>query len=134
MPLPLGFIGSGMLAIPVLAGAGSAAMAGLLGHGAGFSNSLRRAPVFYGLVVVGTLGGMGLSLLGVNPIKLLILVAVINGVTAGPFLVVAMRVSSDREIMGEHVNGRLARWLGWTTTVVMLIAAVALFATGGVSV
>jgi NRAMP (natural resistance-associated macrophage protein)-like metal ion transporter len=130
----LGFIGSGMLAIPVLAGAGSAAMAGLLGHGAGFSNSLRRAPVFYGLVVVGTLGGMGLSLLGVNPIKLLILVAVINGVTAGPFLVVAMRVSSDREIMGEHVNGRLARWLGWTTTVVMLIAAVALFATGGVSV
>jgi NRAMP (natural resistance-associated macrophage protein)-like metal ion transporter len=130
----LGFIGSGMLAIPVLAGAGSAAMAGLLGHGAGFSNSLRRAPVFYGLVVVGTIGGMALSLLGVNPIKLLILVAVINGVTAGPFLIVTMRVSSDRKIMGEHVNGRLARWLGWTTTVVMLIAAVALFATGGVSV
>ena len=73
-----------------------------------------------------------LSLLGVNPIKLLILVAVINGVTAGPFLIVTMLVSSDRKIMGEHVNGRLARWLGWTTTVLMLIAAVALFATGGV--
>jgi Mn2+/Fe2+ NRAMP family transporter len=55
-------------------------------------------------------------------------------VTAGPFLIVTMRVSSDRAIMGEHVNGKLARWLGWTTTVVMLIAAVALFATGGVSV
>ena len=127
----LGFIGSGMLAIPVLAGAGSAAMAGLIGHGAGFSNSLRKAPVFYGLVAVGTIGGMALSLLGVNPIKLLILVAVINGVTAGPFLIVTMLVSSDRKIMGENVNHALARWLGWTTTVLMLLAAVALFATGG---
>jgi Mn2+/Fe2+ NRAMP family transporter len=130
----LGFIGSGMLAVPVLAGAGSAAMAGLIGHGTGFSNSLRKAPVFSGLCAIGTIGGMALSLLGVNPIKLLILVAVINGVTAGPFLIVTMLVSSDRKIMGEHVNGRLARWLGWTTTAVMLIAAVALFATGGVSV
>jgi Mn2+/Fe2+ NRAMP family transporter len=77
---------------------------------------------------------MALSLLGVNPIKLLILVAVINGVTAGPFLIVTMLISSDRKIMGEHVNGRLARWLGWTTTVLMLLAALALFATGGVSV
>jgi Mn2+/Fe2+ NRAMP family transporter len=51
---------------------------------------------------------MALSLLGVNPIKLLILVAVINGVTAGPFLIVTMLVSSDRKIMGENVNGALA--------------------------
>jgi NRAMP (natural resistance-associated macrophage protein)-like metal ion transporter len=128
----LGFIGSGMLAVPVLAGAGSAAMAGLIGKGAGFSNSLREAPVFYGLVAVGTIGGMALSLLGVNPIKLLILVAVINGVTAGPFLIVTMLVSSDRKIMGESVNGKLSRTLGWITTVLMLLAAVALFATGSV--
>jgi Mn2+/Fe2+ NRAMP family transporter len=107
-------------------------MAGLIGKGAGFSNSLREAPVFYGLCAVGTIGGMALSLLGVNPIKLLILVAVINGVTAGPFLIVTMLVSSDRTIMGEHVNGTLARWLGWTATMLMLIAAVALFATGSV--
>jgi Mn2+/Fe2+ NRAMP family transporter len=127
----LGFTGSGMLAIPVLAGAGSAAMAGLLGKGTGFSNSLRKAPVFYGLCAVGTIGGSALSLLGVNPIKLLILVAVINGVTAGPFLIVTMLISSDRRIMGENVNGALAGWLGWATTVLMLLAAVALFATGG---
>jgi Mn2+/Fe2+ NRAMP family transporter len=59
-------------------------------------------------------------------------VAVINGVTAGPFLIVVMRVSSDRTIMGESINGTLARWLGWATTGLMLIAALALFATGGV--
>ena len=128
----LGFIGSGMLAIPVLAGAGSAAMAGAIGKGAGFSNSLRQAPVFYGLCAVGTIGGMALSLASVNPIKLLVLVAVINGVTAGPFLIVVMRVSSDCTIMGESINGALARGLGWATTGLMLIAAVALFATGGV--
>jgi Mn2+/Fe2+ NRAMP family transporter len=68
----------------------------------------------------------------VNPIKLLVLVAVVNGVTAGPFLIAVMRVSSDRAIMGENINGALARWLGWATTGLMLIAAIALFATGGV--
>ena len=52
----LGFIGAGMLAIPVLAGAGSAGMAGLLGKTAGFSRSPRKAPVFYGLVLLGTIG------------------------------------------------------------------------------
>ena len=128
----LGFIGSGMLAIPVLAGSGSCALAGLLGKRAGFSKSLRHAPVFYGLCGVGTIGGMGLSLLGVDPIQLLVLVAVINGIAAAPFLAVTMLVSSDRSIMGEHVNGTLARCLGWTATFLMASAAVALFATGGV--
>lgn len=126
----LGFIGSGMLAIPVLAGAGSAAMAGLLGKSAGFSNSIRKAPVFYGLVVVGTLGGTVLSLVGLDPIRLLVLVAIVNGVAAAPFLLVVMLVSNDRAIMGEHVNGRIARALGWAATVVMASAAIALFATG----
>jgi len=78
----LGFIGSGLLAVPVLAGAGSVGLAGLLGKEWGFSRSVRKAPVFYGLVALGTLGGTALSLLHVNPIKLLILVAVINGAAA----------------------------------------------------
>jgi NRAMP (natural resistance-associated macrophage protein)-like metal ion transporter len=128
----LGFIGSGMLAVPVLAGAGSAGMAGLLGKRTGFSNSPRKAPVFYGLCAVGTLGGMALSLLSVNPIKLLVFVAVVNGVAAAPFIIVTMFVSSDRTIMGEYVNGRAAKTLGWLTAMLMAAAAVALFATGGV--
>jgi Mn2+/Fe2+ NRAMP family transporter len=128
----LGFIGSGMLAIPVLAGAGSAGMAGLLGKQTGFSNSPRRAPVFYGLCAVGTVGGMALSLLSVNPITLLVFVAVVNGVAAAPFIVVTMFVSSNRTIMGEYVNGRAAKSLGWLTAVLMAVAAVALFATAGV--
>src|ERR1017187_2145027 len=112
----LGFIGSGLLAIPVLAGAGSVGMAGLLGKQWGFERSVRKAPVFYGLVALGTLGGTVLSLLHVNPISLLVFVAVINGLAATPFLIVVMRVSGSRRIMGDYVNGNAARILGWLTT------------------
>jgi Mn2+/Fe2+ NRAMP family transporter len=129
----LGFIGSGLLAVPVLAGSGSVGMAGLLGREWGFSRSVRKAPVFYGLVALGTLGGTVLSLLHINPIHLLVLVAVINGVAAAPFLVVVMWVSSSQRIMGDYVNGKAAKILGWLTAAIMAAAAVAMFATGGVS-
>ena len=127
----LGFIGAGLLAIPVLAGAGSAGMAGLLGKPTGFSRSFTHAPVFYGLVGLGTMGGMARSLLSVNPMALLVFVAVVNGIVAAPFLVVVMLVSSDRQIMGENVNGKVARAIGWTATALMAAGAIALFATGG---
>ncbi|MHB8469691.1 MAG: Nramp family divalent metal transporter [Gaiellaceae bacterium] len=124
----LGFIGAGMLAIPVLAGAGSAGMAGLLGKATGFSRSPRKAPTFYGLVLVGTLGGAALSLFGVNPIRLLVFVAVLNGVAAAPFLVLVMLISNDKKTMGDYSNGKLARTLGWGTTALMATAAITLFA------
>jgi Mn2+/Fe2+ NRAMP family transporter len=123
----LGFIGAGMLAIPVLAGSGSAGMAGLVGKATGFSRSLRRAPTFYSIVMVGTLGGAAFSLIGVNPIRLLVLVAVINGVAAAPFLVLVMLISNDKKIMGDYTNGKLARTLGWGTTALMTAAAIVLF-------
>jgi Mn2+/Fe2+ NRAMP family transporter len=103
-----------------------------LGKQWGFSRSVRKAPVLYGLIAVGTLGGTGLSLLHVNPIKLLILVAVINGVAAAQFLVAVMWVSGSRRLMGDYVNGTSAKILGWTTATVMGVAAIAQFATGGV--
>ncbi|HEY5302872.1 MAG TPA: Nramp family divalent metal transporter [Acidimicrobiales bacterium] len=129
----LGFIGSGLLAVPVLAGSGSVGLSGLLGKEWGFSRSVREAPLFYALVAVGTLGGTALSLINVNPIKLLVFVAVIDGVIAAPLLVVVMRVTSNRELMGEYVNGRAAKFMGWLTAVIMAGASVALFATGGIS-
>jgi NRAMP (natural resistance-associated macrophage protein)-like metal ion transporter len=127
----LGFIGSGLLAIPVLAGSGSVGMAGLLGKEWGFSRSVRKAPVFYGLVALGTIGGTALSLLQVNPIKLLVFVAVINGVIAAPFLIVVMKVSSSKSLMGDYVNGKPAKIIGWATATLMAIAALALLLSGG---
>lgn len=126
-----GFIGAGFVAVPVLAGSGSAGLSGLLNRRWGFSRSPREAPVFYGLVVAGTLGGTILTLLGLNTIKLLVIVALINGLAAAPFLLVVMLISGNRETMGDHRNGRLARTLGWLTVVLMAAAAIALVATGG---
>jgi Mn2+/Fe2+ NRAMP family transporter len=124
----VGFIGSGMLAIPVLAGSGSAAMAGLLGKEWGYSERTRHAPVFYGLVIAGMLGGTVLTLVDVNPVELLVYVAMINGVIAAPLLAVVMLIADDRRLMNGRENGRLARVLGWGTVALMaLVAAGALF-------
>jgi NRAMP (natural resistance-associated macrophage protein)-like metal ion transporter len=127
----LGFIGAGMLAVPVLAGSASSAIAGMLGRPWGFSNDVGRAPVFYGLVAVGTLGGTLLSFIGVNPIQLLVVVAVVNGVAAAPFLLVVLLIANDTSLMGDNRNGPLSNVLGFVTVVAMTLAAVAFFLTGG---
>jgi Mn2+/Fe2+ NRAMP family transporter len=127
----LGFIGAGCLAIPVLAGSGSAGMAGLLGKPWGFSRSIREAPLFYVLVAGGTIGGTILSLLGVNPISLLVVVAVINGLAAAPFLIIVMLIARNRHLMGDYTNARLANTLGWLTIALMTAAAIGLVLTLG---
>jgi Mn2+/Fe2+ NRAMP family transporter len=126
----LGFIGTGILAVPVLAGSASVGLAGLFRKPWGFSSSPRNAPLFYLLVAVGTIGGTVFSLLGINPIRLLVLSAIVNGIAAAPFLIAIMLVSGDRRIMGKRRNGRLASTLGWLTVVLMLAAAVAMFVSG----
>jgi NRAMP (natural resistance-associated macrophage protein)-like metal ion transporter len=125
----VGFIGAGFLAVPVLAGAAAAGISGLAGRRWGYSQSLREAPMFYGLVAAGTLGGAALSLVGVNPIGLLVVVALINGLAAAPFLVVVMLIAGNRRLMGDYVNGRLATTIGWLTVGLMGAAAVAVVAT-----
>ena len=124
----LGFIGSGMLAVPVLAGAGSVGLAGLLGRAWGLSLSLREAPLFYTLLAVGTLGGTALTLTSINPISLLVLVAIVNGIAAAPFLIVVMIISRNRELMGASRNRALAAILGWGTVALMTVAAIAMLA------
>jgi len=124
----LGFIGTGMLAIPVLAGSGAAGMAGLLGKRWGFSRSVRKAPVFYGLVAVGTIGGTLLSLTSTNPIQLLVIVAIINGIAAAPFLLLVMLIAGDRALMGQYRNGKLATVVGWAAFALMGATAAVLLA------
>ena len=108
-PVRPSLIGSGMLAVPVLAGARSAGIAGLLGKPSGFSRSLRHAPVFYALVAVGTVGGMTLSLLGVNPVGLLVFVAIVNGIAAAPFLSSSW---SSPEAEPSWANTSMGGWPG----------------------
>jgi NRAMP (natural resistance-associated macrophage protein)-like metal ion transporter len=124
----IGFIGAGTLAIPVLAGAGSVGMAGLLHKKWGFSRSPREAPVFYSLVILGTIGGTLLTLTRVDPVKLLVYSALINGLLAAPFLILVMLVSEDISTMDGYTNGYAARILGWAATLLMTIAAILYFA------
>jgi Mn2+/Fe2+ NRAMP family transporter len=118
----IGFIGSGVLAVPVLAASGAAGMAGLLNKNWGLDRSPRKAPLFYILLGVGMIAGTALSVVSTNPIGLLVLSAIVNGIAAGPFLIVLMLISSNKAIMGQHRNGKLASAMGWMTTVVMCLA------------
>lgn len=120
----IGFIATGVLAVPVLASSGSIALAGLLGKPWGFDRSPKKAPVFYGLIALGTLGGILISLFSADPVQLLVFSAMINGIAAAPFLVVTMLVSGDRRLMGDYVNGPIARSIGWLTTAIMAVAGI----------
>jgi Mn2+/Fe2+ NRAMP family transporter len=120
----IGLVGTGLLAVPVLAGSAAAGIAGLLGKTFGFSRSPRQAPVFYGLVALGTVVGTLLTLTPVDTVRLLVLTAFADGVIAAPFLLVVMLISRDPKIMGQHRNGPLATTLGWLATLLMTGAAV----------
>lgn len=120
----VGFIGSGMLAVPVLAAAGAAGLTALLHEKWGFDKSPHRAPQFYILLGIGMIAGTVLAVVSTDPIGLLVLSAIVNGIAAGPFLIIIMLISRDRTIMGEYRNGRLAATLGWLTTGLMCIAGI----------
>ncbi|MDP9887309.1 Nramp family divalent metal transporter [Pseudarthrobacter enclensis] len=117
-----GFIGTGVLGVPVLAASGAAGLAGLLGKDWGLDLSPRRAPLFYALLGVGMVAGVLISFFSTDPIGLLVFSATVNGIAAAPFLVVTMLISRDKAIMGDYKNGRLAATLGWFTAAVMLVA------------
>jgi len=127
----MGLIGTGLLAIPVLAGSASFAVAELFVWRAGLDLKPRRARRFY-LVFAGAMGaGILLGLFGTNPIRILFFSAVLNGLLAPPLMVLVMLVGGNPKIMGEHVNSLWLRLLGWTATAVMTAAALAFFLTGG---
>jgi NRAMP (natural resistance-associated macrophage protein)-like metal ion transporter len=129
--LALGLIGSGFLAVPVLTASAAYALSVALGWPSGLDKRFAQARRFYGVIVAATLVGMGLNFLGVNPIAALFWTAVLNGFAAPPLLVLIMLVSGDRAVMGAHAAGPLLKGLGWLTTAVMGLAALALVLTWG---
>lgn len=125
----VGIIGTGLLAIPVLAGSGAYAMAELFGWREGLSSTFRQAPQFYGVIAAATVLGIGLNFSGVSEMQALFVAAIVNGVVAPVLLVAIMMASSDRKVLGEFVPGKLLLGLGWLTAAVMGIAAVAMLLT-----
>jgi Mn2+/Fe2+ NRAMP family transporter len=120
----LGFIGTGLLGVPVLASAACIGISGLVGKDWGFDRSPRKAPLFYGLLVVGLIIGTVLSAMFTDAIALLVLSAMLNAIAAAPFVVVLLLIAGNRRIMGEHRNGIVSNTIGWITAAVMAAAGV----------
>jgi NRAMP (natural resistance-associated macrophage protein)-like metal ion transporter len=123
----LGIIGTGLLAIPVLAGSAAYAISESFGWPMGLDRKLGQAPGFYAIIAAATLGGVALSLTEVDPIQALVWSAVLNGLVAVPIMVVAMILASRKSVMGPFVIGRTLKILGWTATTVMAAAGVGMF-------
>ena len=120
-----GIIGTGLLAIPVLAGSSSYAIAESLGWREGLYRNLGQAYAFYGIIIISMLVGLGLNFIGLDPIKALIYSAVANGLVAPFILFFIVRISSNKKIMGHWVNSKLTTAIGWATTAIMAIAGIA---------
>ncbi len=123
----LGIIGTGLLAVPVLAGSAAYAISESFGWPMGLDRKLGQAPGFYGIIAAATLGGMALTFADINPIKALFWSAVLNGLVAVPIMVVAMVLASRKSVMGPFVIGRTLKILGWIATGVMAAAGVGMF-------
>lgn len=123
----LGIIGTGLLAVPVLAGSAAYAIAELFGWPMGLDRKLGQAPGFYAIIAAATLGGIALAFADINPIKALFWSAVLNGLVAVPIMVTAMVLASRKAVMGPFVIGRTLKILGWTATAVMAVAGVGMF-------
>ena len=122
----LGLIGTGMLAVPVLAGSCAYAIA----EASAWRGSLDRKPWqakrFYAVLAVSVALGIALTYTGLDAIKLLFTTAIINGVLAPPLILIVLLLTSDPAVMGDKVNSRLLSAMGWIAFVVMVVAALGL--------
>ncbi|OXI28382.1 iron transporter [Burkholderia sp. AU16741] len=126
----LGIVGTGLLALPVLAGSAAYAAAGTFRWRNSLALQWGVAPEFYAVIVLAIVGGIAFTFTHFDPIRALYWSAVINGVSAVPIMVVMMLMARSRRVMGEFaVRGTLA-WGGWVATLAMAIAALGVFVPG----
>lgn len=118
----LGIIGTGLLAVPVLAGSAAYAVSEVFGWRAGYDHGFHEARGFYVLIIAATLGGSFLDFTPIDPITALVWSAIVNGVISVPIMAVMMAIGCSRRIMGDLVITTRHRVLGWIATGVMAVA------------
>ncbi len=121
----IGILGTGLLAVPVLAGSAAYAVSDAFRWRASLEAKLQKAPQFYLVISVATLIGTALTLVGMNPIRALYWAAVLNGVAAGPLMFALMKMSNNPKIVGQFSLPRYLRILGWIATITMIAASLA---------
>jgi NRAMP (natural resistance-associated macrophage protein)-like metal ion transporter len=114
----LGILGTGLLAVPVLAGSTSYALSETFGWREGLSLKMTQAKAFYGVILASMLVGLSMNFLGLNPVRALYWSAMLNGLAAPPLIVMILLLSRRKHVLGEHVSGRLS------STMVLLAAIV----------
>lgn len=121
----VGIVGTGLLAVPVLAGSAAYALSESFGWRYGLYRKFRQAEAFYAMIIVAMVIGIIANIVGLDPIKGLIYAAVANGIIAPVILYFVVRLSGDRALMGEHASRPLSAALGWITIGIMSVSGAA---------
>jgi NRAMP (natural resistance-associated macrophage protein)-like metal ion transporter len=122
----LGIIGTGLLAIPILAGSAAYALSETFNWKAGLNKKFKQAHGFYTVIIIATIIGVLINISPIQPFKMLYYTAVINGLAA-PFLItIILLISNNKRIMGRHTNSRITNIFGWTIVIIMFLAALGL--------
>lgn len=121
----IGIIGTGFLAVPVLAGSAAYAIAESFHWKFGLYRKLKDAHAFYGVIIIAMVIGLLLNFVGIDPIQALIWSAIANGIVAPIVLVFIVHLSGDKSVMGHHANSRVMSTFGWIIVGIMSIVALA---------
>ncbi|MBI5698152.1 MAG: divalent metal cation transporter [Thaumarchaeota archaeon] len=123
----LGIIGTGLLAVPVLAGSSAYALADGFGWKEGLCKKFRQAKAFYLSIMISTGIGLLINFINISPITALIYAAVINGVIAVPMLFAIMKIANNKKILQNRTNGKISNILGWFTFCLMSLSVIVMF-------
>jgi len=122
IPFTLGIVGTGLLAIPILAGSAAYAIGETLRWPTGLERRPREAKAFYGVLAAATALGLSMNFMRLDPIKALFWSAVLNGVVAAPLMIMIMLMASNRKVMGRFILPRGLKIMGWLATAAVFLA------------
>jgi len=120
----LGIVGTGLLAVPVLAGSASYALSEAVGWKAGLGYKFSQAKAFYIVIAISVILGGLINFSGIQPFQMLYYTAILNGLVAPPLLVLLLLTGNNKKIMGEHTNGLWINVVGWIITIIMSVTAI----------
>jgi len=126
-----GIIGTGLLAIPVLAGSSGYILADTFGWKQGLNKKFNQAKAFYIVIAAATSIGLLINFVNIDPIRALVYAAVINAITSIPILFAVLKISNDKNFLNTETNGKLSTTIGWITFIVMGISVIIMFITWG---
>lgn len=126
-----GIIGTGLLAIPVLAGSSGYILADTFGWKQGLNKKFNQAKAFYIVIAAATSIGLLINFVNIDPIRALVYAAVINAITSIPILFAVLKISNDKNFLKTKTNGKLSNTIGWITFIVMGISVIIMFITWG---